>query len=274
VSEVPEVPFDDDDEVGSAIWTVQTEIFEGPLDLLLYLVRRDGIDLKQIDVSRIADSYLAFLDRIRSLHLSVASEYLLMAATLVHLKSLDLLPKPPTPVTEEEVDPREALQTQLIEYARYKEGGELLLERPVLGRDTFTRVPLELGSDERPVVAGVDAFGLLDVFYGLLLREAAPEPTYSLEGGSGPDFATICLRIIRWLAIQGGSGDFADWILSVKPKVEKILSFLGILEMARLGWVEVEQERALAPVVLRARVGPDVDLTPIRGAEMAPVGSA
>ena len=127
-----------------APWTVHTEVFEGPLDLLLYLVRRDGVDLERLQVHRICDAYLDYLERMRSLRLNVAADYLVMAATLVHLKSLSLLPRSPTPVTEdgEEEDPAEALAQRLLEYQRFKEASEALEQRAMVGRDAF--VPLQM----------------------------------------------------------------------------------------------------------------------------------
>ncbi len=85
-----------------AAWTIHTDVFDGPLDLLLYLVKREGIDLRALPVARIADSYLAYLERMRELNLSVAGDYLVMAASLVHLKSLELMPRLPTALEEEE----------------------------------------------------------------------------------------------------------------------------------------------------------------------------
>ena len=144
---------DDDD----TRWTIHTEVFDGPLDLLLYLVRRDGIDLLKLPVARIADSYLAYLDRLRALNLSIAADYLVMAATLVHLKSLELLPRPPTPVEEDDLDPREELVRRLREHARIAAAADQLAARPLLGEAVHSRAPLEVDDGERPLTTSADA---------------------------------------------------------------------------------------------------------------------
>ena len=119
-------------------WVIRTEVFDGPLDLLLYLVRREGIDLRSLPVSRIADAYLSYIDRMRDLHLGVAGEYLVMADTLVWMKSLELLPRRPVIEEDEEgEDPREALARRLQAYAAVREGADVLESRPRVGRDVF-----------------------------------------------------------------------------------------------------------------------------------------
>ena len=151
--------------VTAQVWTVHTEVFDGPLDLLLYLVKRDGIDLARLSVARVADSYLRYLDQMRDLRLEVASEYLVMAAELCRLKSLTLLPRLPTPVDEQDEpdDPAAELARRIREYERFKAAGEALGQRVVLGRDAFGRSPAPIASGDRPVTVDIDAFGLLAV---------------------------------------------------------------------------------------------------------------
>lgn len=259
-SEPLEVEHDD-----SARWTVHTEVFDGPLDLLLYLVERDGVDLRRLEVSRITDSYLAYLDRMRVLNLSVAADYLVMAATLVHLKSLDLLPRMPT-LTEDGPDPREDLARQLQDYARYREAADQLERRPRLDRDVFVREPLDLDEGERPLVAGVDAFGLLDVYYDLLSRAAEPEPEVSFLGSSGPDFPTCCRRILQALGGLGGRGELGGMLRSLRSRAERVVTFVAALEMVRLGWLDVEQAVHLGPITLTQVAADDaIDLAVISG---------
>ena len=139
------------------------------------------MDLRALPVASVADAYLSYLDQMRDLHLGIAGEYLVMAATLVWLKSLELLPRKPSLLDEDEEDgedPREALARRLREYARYREAADTLETRPRVGRDVFVRDATSVEGDHRAVEAGLDAFGLLDIFYDLLTREQAPEPTY------------------------------------------------------------------------------------------------
>src|SRR5262245_54885743 len=140
-------------------YRVQLDLFEGPLDLLLHLIKKNEVDVTNIPVATITEQYLAYLDLMRELNLDIASEYLVMAATLTLLKSRLLLPAPETEEGEE-ADPRADLIRQLLEYQRYREAAASLGERPLLRRDVFTREPSAEGvppdPDARHLV-GVDA---------------------------------------------------------------------------------------------------------------------
>ena len=241
-----------------ANWIVQTEVFDGPLDLLLYLIRRDGIDVREIQVALVADSYLAYLDRMRELNLSIASDYLVMAATLCHLKSLELLPRPPTPIDEDAEDPREALKRQLIEYARHKEAAGELDRRLLLGRDVFARESQPIASPARPL-RGVEAFALLDCYWELLRRTPKAEPVYEI---ATPllDFGACCRQLLELLHEHGGRVDLREILTSIELRAVRVLTFLAALEMGRLGYLSVEQEGHLQPVWLKTRVGADADL--------------
>jgi len=245
-------------------WTVHTEVFDGPLDLLLYLAKRDGIDLKRLVVSVIADSYMAYLDRMRDLNLSVAGDYLVMAATLVHLKSLELLPRMPTLVEEDGEDPRAVLERQLAEYARYREASESLETRPWIGRDVFVREPVARKKGEE-IVAGVDPFGLLDIYYDLLNVAEEPEPVIELVG-TGPDFRGCCEMVLDALVSGGGKAELGRLLRSLGLRSTRVITFLAVLESARLGWIDIEQAEHLGPVELRLRAPrSEIDLDAITG---------
>jgi segregation and condensation protein A len=244
-------------------WTIHTEVFDGPLDLLLYLVRRDGIDLLHLPVRHIADSYLAYLDRLRALNLSVAADYLVMAATLVHLKSLELLPRPPTPVDEDEVDPREALAARLRDHAKLAARADALESRPQVGHDIWVR-PAPEGEEDRPL-ASADAFALLDAYYHLLVRRDAPPAKVELSH-NGPDLGACVRRLLDALGGPGGRGELGAILRSLPTRADRVVTFLATLEMARLGWIEVRQAGHLAPVNLTRRVDDDaVDLALVVG---------
>lgn len=250
----------------AASWTIHTEVFEGPLDLLLYLVRRDGVDIRTVPMAHVADAYFEFLDQMRELNLSLASDYLVMAATLTHLKSLEILPRLPTLIEEEDQeDPREALAKQLLEYERFKLAAESLDEHVVEGRDVFTRTPEPISSAERPVYSPIDAFGLLDLFYGMLARNnAEPEDQHVIED-SGADVITCCRDVLRQLGGVGGELDLRE-IIGLLPRADlRVVTFIGVLEMARLQWVTVHQTEHLGRVSVVALVEPDVDLSQVSG---------
>ena len=254
-----------DDETA---FTVHTEVFDGPLDLLLYLVKRDGIALARLEVSRIADAYLAYLDRMRDLDLSIAADWLVMAATLIHLKALGLFPRPPTIQEEDEEDPRDALIEQLRRYEDIKARANALDGRGVLGREVVSRAREPAPSDDgRPWVSPVDAFGLLDVLHELLARAAEPEPVVRM-GDGGPDVGGCCRRVLAALGGKGGLGDLAAMIRTLASRAERVITFIVVLEMTRLMWLDLEQEVHLGPVAVIQVVEDEViDLTMVTGRE-------
>lgn len=248
------------------VWTVRTEVFDGPLDLLLYLVRRDGIDLRLIRIAPIADAYVAYLGQMQDLQLGVAADYLVLAATLCHLKSLEILPRPPTAtvVAEDAVDPRAALVRRLVDYQRFREAAEALDARPWLGRDVFAREPADIGDAPRPVAAGVDAFGLLDLYFGLLRRSREPDLVHEVHGDAF-DIGTCCRRVLEILGGEGATLDLGAILGVFSTRAERIVAFLAVLEMSRLRWVGLEQREHLGAVSVRSHVGVDVDLQPVVG---------
>lgn len=236
----------------AAEWTIHTEVFEGPLDLLLYLVRRDGVDVSRIEIARICDAYLGYLNRLRDLRLNVAADYLVMAATLCHLKSLSLLPRPPSPETDDgepEEDPTEALARQLEAYQQVKARAEALDDRPWQGRDTFNRAPDEVEAADRPVTTDVDAFGLLDLYWDLLAKQAAGPPTHTLPD-DGPDLRRCCTAVLGHLDAGDGRGQLGAVLRHLETPGERVVAFIATLEMVRLRWLGLSQEGHLAPVTL------------------------
>jgi segregation and condensation protein A len=251
---------------GEAPWTIHTPVFEGPLDLLLYLIKRDGIDLSQLRVTDIADSYLEYLDQMRELNLSVASEYLVMASTLIYLKSLELLPRTPALLESgDEEDPRAALLRRIQEFAAYQTALEELNQRPMLERDVYAREAVTVADPGRPLVASTDVFGLLERFSSLLQEAEKAKPTYSLAPLAKLSFEACCLWVLRALGGNGGVGDFRELITTLESKAERVLSFIAVLEMARVGWLMISQEGHMGPVRLEALVDADVDFQLLTG---------
>ncbi len=161
---------------------VHTPAFDGPLELLLYLVRRDGIDVRNLPIAHITREYLHFLKCMEELDMNLAGEFLVMAATLCQLKSQELLPRRPVlDSDEQEEDPRERLARRLIEYERYKRASEALFEAPLLGREVFTRPDDPTMMWARPVEPGVDIFGLLEAFYSVASENTEPEPVHEVD---------------------------------------------------------------------------------------------
>ncbi|MFM2420305.1 MAG: hypothetical protein RL385_5028 [Pseudomonadota bacterium] len=158
------------------VFRLEVGTFEGPLDLLLHLIQDHELDILDLPIAFITAKYLAYLDLMRDLALDVVSEYLVMAATLAHIKSKMLLPSPPVGQDDEPddlVDPREALVKRLLEYQKYKAAAAELAGRGLAGRDVFTRgAPAEKAKGELPL-GGMTLFNLLDAFNRVLKRANA-----------------------------------------------------------------------------------------------------
>ncbi len=160
---------------GADPYTVRLEMFEGPLDLLLHLIKKNEINITDIPIALITEQYLDYLKLMKELNLDVAGEYLLMAATLLHIKSKMLLPASAEEEEESGEDPRAELVRRLLEYQKYKEAGSQLEQRPLLDRDVFIRSVAADGEEpEQEGRISVSLFELLEAFRRVLER-AKPE---------------------------------------------------------------------------------------------------
>jgi segregation and condensation protein A len=258
---------------------VRIGVYDGPLELLLFLVRREGVDVRDIPVARICDAYLAFLDGADDLDVDKAGDYLLMAATLCHLKARELLPREQgrRDEEEEEIDPREALARRLLEYERYREAAEHLGARERLDRDVFARPAEPPAPDEQPIDPVVDAFGLARLFYGVMARAAAPPVVHQVvrERYSLLDTARAILRRLD----QADEVLLSELFVECGTRARRVYQFLAVLEMARHQFVDVLQTAHLGAIRVIGRVrSSEADLTRIAaedassGADVEPPG--
>jgi segregation and condensation protein A len=230
-------------------YRVQLDLFEGPLDLLLHLIKKNEVDVTDIPVATITEQYLSYLDLMRDLNLDVASEYLVMAATLMLIKSRLLLPSP-DPADDEEADPRADLVRQLLEYQRYREAAAALGERPLLRRDVFTREPSADGvppdpDAKRPV--RVTLWELMQAFRAVLAR-AEPDPVHQVAA----ETVSLRDRIGDLLRTLGVARQITfDSLFGERPtRGFVIVTFLAVLELAKVGAIAAVQEEILGPIVL------------------------
>jgi len=220
---------------------VHLEVFEGPLDLLLHLIREDKLDVHDIPIARITEQYLSYLDAMKALNLDVAGEFLVMASTLIYIKSKSLLPRTDEGLEPEE-DPemmRAELSRRLIEYEKFKEAAARLSDRPILGRDVFARDFLgeEIPGDEI-VVAELSLADLITAFKDVLERMPADEAhQVFVDRLTIADAIAFLLDRIR----EDGSIRFDRLLEEFKTKNEILSFFLGILELVRLRTVKVYQ---------------------------------
>ncbi len=229
---------------------VHTDVFDGPLELLLYLIRRDGIDVRDIPIAHVTVEYLSFLDQLEELDLDVAGDFFVMAATLCELKSRELFAREvlTDEEAEEDVDPREELVRRLLEYERYRHAALDLGARDQLGRDVFARPDAALDASERPVDPGVDAFGLLQAFYAVLKSSAEPEPVHEVEREQF-SFDERIEWVMDRVALER-EVELGALLALVLSRAQRVLTFLALLELARRRVIGVVQSGHLAPVQL------------------------
>ncbi|NIQ38045.1 MAG: segregation/condensation protein A [Proteobacteria bacterium] len=229
-------------------YKVKLDVFEGPLDLLLYLIRKNQIDVYDIPIAEITQQYLDMLDLMRTLNLEVAGEFLVMAATLTHIKSKMLLPSPPDDEgEEEEEDPRKELVDRLLEYERYKEAALSLDGKDVLERDVFTRIVTPEEGEEEELELSL--FELIEALQQIL-KKSSPELVHeiTLERITIEEKIT---EILDRLANSGGEMEFTSLFEGQALKEIIILTFLAVLELVKMRMIRVFQRKAFRQIKIR-----------------------
>jgi segregation and condensation protein A len=239
-------------------YSVTLPTFEGPLDLLLHLCQKHELQILDIPISFITEKYLEYLAVMQLIDLDVASEYLVMAATLAHIKSKSLLPAPPPGQedddAEEEEDPREQLIRRLLEYQKYKQAGADLQARGVAGRDVFLRgVAIE---DAVPTglapLAEVPLYSLLEAFQAVLNRSKV-----KLSHDIIADRISITDRIheLTSLVQERKRLVFEDLFGGLTSRFDLVITFLALLEMTRLRMTRLFQADSLGPLYIELAEG-------------------
>lgn len=226
------------------------ENFEGPLDLLLHLIKKNEMDIYDIPIADITTQYVAFIDAMKNLNLDVAGEFLLMAATLVHIKSRLLLPQTQDDEpAEEEEDPRAELVRRLLEYQKYKAAAATLDATPLLGREVFART-FPSPDLEEPEEGEFDAVGLYDLVeaFRCLLREAPPETFHEID----VDQLSVTERVNVILTVLAGrdSLTFRELFAGRPDRNEVVVTFLATLELVRLKLVRLMQNSRFGAIWL------------------------
>ncbi len=238
-------------------YQVRIEQFEGPLDLLLHLIRKNEMDIYDIPIAEITRQYVAYLDAMKSMNLEVAGEYLLMAATLTHIKSKMLLPpQEEEELEEEELDPRAELVRRLLEYQRYKDAAADLQSFSLLGRDVFTRPvfapELEEGGEDREIEA-VGLFELTKAFRRLL--EDIPETDFHEVTGERLSVTDRIHFLLGLLEIKKQGIAFADVFSGNPDRHEVVVTFLAMLELVKMRLVNLMQTSRYGSIWLFSSVG-------------------
>jgi segregation and condensation protein A len=258
-----------------AEYKVQFEVFEGPLDLLLYLVRKEEVDIYQINLTKIATSFIEYVEVMRQLDLDIAGEFLVMASTLMYIKSRELLPVDQQVEVEGEEDgedPRWELIRQLVEYRKFKDVAVKLQEREVAQEGTFPRLPVKPDFEAPAPKTQLSLFDLINAVNVILKRFAQQDTRDIFE-----DKWTVSEKIeLLITAIRARpSLRFSELFESATSRTEVVVTFLAMLELIRLKQIIITQPEAFSEIeISQAPPPPEPVIEPEPAAKPDAVPSA
>ena len=231
-------------------YKVKLEVFEGPLDLLLYLIKKDEVDIYDIPIERITKQYLDYLQMFKILDLDVAGEFVVMAANLIYIKSRSLLPvdqQPPDEAAEEE-DPRWELVRQLIEYKKFKDAAGHLQLREIAQENIFARVPDKPDFQAERPLGEVSIFDLINAFQNILKRIDKKENLREIfeENFTVSDKIDLIMK----MTAAGVPLKFSELFAHAASRTEIVVTFLALLELIRLKQLSVTQGEELGEIEL------------------------
>jgi segregation and condensation protein A len=218
--------------------------FEGPLDLLLHLIRQEQVSIYDIPIARITDEYLRYLRVMQEMDIAVAGDFLVMAATLIELKTKMLLPRDPLAEIEEEEDPRQDLINQLLEYQKYKAAAQMLWSRATVERAIFKRAELE--TDKSNPEVAVALFDLLKVFQEILARH---KEEVLLEIEREEITMTEMLERLRNMVMSSGELNLRLFFERARSRRELVLAFLSVLELVRTTEIRLLQRETFGDIM-------------------------
>ncbi len=236
---------------------VKTHLFEGPLDLLLHLIKKNEVDIYDIPIAVITEQYIEYLELMKELDLQVVGEYLVIAAELSLIKSRMLLPKPV--IEEDETDPRAELVRRLIDYQRYRDAANELIGREILGRDVFKReFDMSVYETEEEIeLVPVDLWSLIETFRDFYRKRShlwADQIVYEVESVTIEDKIAEVLGKLRVKAVI----TFEEFLEECASKLELIVTFLALLELARMENILVVQEAHGSPILISYSGEPNI----------------
>lgn len=250
--EAPQIPIIDPS------FRLELPAFSGPLDLLLHLIQKHELDLLELPVAFVSERYLEHLRLMEILDLDIASEYLVMAAKLVHLKSRLLLPQrqvesDETTDDDEEIDPRAELIRRLLDYQKYRQAARELDGRPQPGRDTFARVAVEAAAaSDAPSMLAPSSLNALVQAFATVMRRIGDRRSLVVAA----EQLTVQERMAELTLVlaQRRAMPFEDLFAADRSRQAVVVSFLAVLELVKSGLISLSQERAAAPLMLYANV--------------------
>ncbi len=235
-------------------YNVSLNVFEGPLDLLLHLIKENQMNIYDIPISQITEKYLAHIELLKELNLEIAGEFLLMAATLAHIKSKMLLPQEQAQDEDGEdgPDPRDELVRRLLEYQKYKQAADDLLLRPLLGKDIFTRTqsPIAILPTNQRELAEISIFKLIEAFGSILKNYKDKDLVHrvDLEPVSIKECAQDIVDKIK--SNTEGAIKFTHLFSKKSSRIRVVTTFLAVLSLIKRGVVRVFQNDLFSEIQL------------------------
>src|ERR1700684_3227271 len=233
------------------------DVYEGPLDLLLHLIRKQDIDIYDISIGRITAQYLAYVEKLRELDVNVAAEFIYMAAVLIHIKSKMLLPRDPSAKAEELEDPRTELVNRLLEHEKFKSAAQMLLQKQQIEDAVLTNPALKEFMDAEgtePEIAA-DVIDLVKTFQQILER-VRTRPVINVD----EETVTVGQMIDylrRRLALESRPIRLKQLLMRVPSRHALVCMFLALLEMVRLQAIQVRQDQMFGEIAVRKHTGFD-----------------
>ncbi len=237
------------------------EIYEGPLDLLLDLIRKQDIDIYDIPIAKITAQYLAYVEKLRDLDVNVAAEFIYMAAVLIHIKSKMLLPRDPAASSEAQEDPRAELVNRLIEHEKFRSAAQMLLQKQQIEDAVRSNPALKefMEAEGAEPEFAADVIDLVKTFQQVLERVRS-RPLLEVD----EETVTVGQMIDylrRRLALEDRPIRLKQLLLAIESRQALVCMFLALLEMVRLQAVQLRQDRLFGEIVLRKHVGFDAVMT-------------
>jgi len=221
--------------------------FAGPLDLLLFLIKQEQANIFDIPIARITEKYLEYIRLMKRLDISVAADFLVMAATLIEIKSRMLLPRDPTVSEDEEFeDPRQELVDRLLEYEQFKSAAGMLYERSTIEQAIFTRGPIE--SDDNNAEIDASVFDILTVFQKIVARHV---DEIKMEIHREEISLADMLKALRRRIFETGELNLLAFFEEMHTRRELVTAFIAVLEIVRTESVKLLQNRTFGDIILK-----------------------
>jgi segregation and condensation protein A len=231
------------------------DIYEGPLDLLLHLIRKQDIDIYDIPIGRITAQYLAYVEKLRELDVNVAAEFIYMAAVLIHIKSKMLLPRDPAAASDDQDDPRAELVNRLIEHEKFKSAAQMLMQKQQIEDAVWSNPALKEFKDAEgtePEIAA-DVIDLVKTFQQILDR-ARNRPMIQVDEET-VTVGQMIEYLRRRLSLEDRPIRLKQMLRNVESRQALVCMFLALLEMVRLQAIQLRQDRLFGEILLRKHVG-------------------